>query len=105
MVVFAKALTGELRMDREQFWTLLEETRPLDNNPEAHSDALIRELAKRPPEEIMDFERVFTALIGEAYRRDLWSVAYRINGGCSDDGFDYFREWLIGKGREVFELG
>ena len=26
-----------------------------------------------------------------------------INGGCSDDGFDYFRGWLIVQGREVFE--
>ncbi|WP_020635463.1 DUF4240 domain-containing protein [Amycolatopsis alba] len=26
-----------------------------------------------------------------------------INGGCSDDGFDYFRGWLIVQGRDVFE--
>ena len=26
-----------------------------------------------------------------------------INGGCSDDGFDYFRGWLLVQGREVFE--
>ncbi|MFC9245678.1 DUF4240 domain-containing protein [Streptomyces sp. NPDC057136] len=33
----------------------------------------------------------------------LWAAAYVINGGCSDDGFDYFRGWLIAQGREVFE--
>jgi hypothetical protein len=26
-----------------------------------------------------------------------------INGGCSDDCFDYFRAYLISHGREVFE--
>lgn len=26
-----------------------------------------------------------------------------INGGCSNDGFDYFRGWLIVQDREVFE--
>jgi hypothetical protein len=26
-----------------------------------------------------------------------------MNGGCSDDGFDYFRGWLISQGRTVFE--
>jgi hypothetical protein len=26
-----------------------------------------------------------------------------INGGCSDDGFDYFRGWLLTQGREAFE--
>lgn len=31
------------------------------------------------------------------------AAAYLVNGGCSDDGFDYFRGWLIARGREVFE--
>ena len=26
-----------------------------------------------------------------------------MNGGCSDDGFLYFRAWLISEGRAVFE--
>jgi hypothetical protein len=26
-----------------------------------------------------------------------------INGGASDDGFDYFRGWLIAQGRAVYE--
>jgi hypothetical protein len=33
----------------------------------------------------------------------LWAAAYLINGGCSDDGFEYFRCWLIAQGRQVFE--
>jgi len=38
-----------------------------------------------------------------AYDHDLWGAAYLLNGGCSDDGFDYFRGWLIGQGQEVYE--
>jgi hypothetical protein len=30
-------------------------------------------------------------------------AAYLVNGGCSDDGFEYFRGWLIMQGREVYE--
>ena len=30
------------------------------------------------------------------------AVHYVINGGCSDDGFDYFRGWLIAQGKSVF---
>jgi len=41
--------------------------------------------------------------IAAANKIDLWGAAYLINGGCSDDGFDYFRGWLIAQGREVFE--
>ena len=37
----------------------------------------------------------------DSYRWDLWGAAYLANGGCSDDGFDYFRGWLIGQGRKV----
>ncbi len=37
-----------------------------------------------------------------AYRWDLWAAAYIINGGCSDDGFEYFRAWLIAQGERVF---
>jgi hypothetical protein len=31
------------------------------------------------------------------------TAAYLANGGASDDGFDYFRGWLIAQGREVFD--
>ncbi|WP_342210876.1 LysR family transcriptional regulator [Streptomyces sp. DH-12] len=40
---------------------------------------------------------------GGLLHEPLWAAAYVINGGCSDDGFDYFRGWLIAQGREVFE--
>ncbi len=38
-----------------------------------------------------------------SYRWDLWGAAFVINGGCSDDGFDYFRGWLMLQGRDVWE--
>jgi hypothetical protein len=34
---------------------------------------------------------------------DLWGAGYMIAGGMGDDSFDYFCDWLIGQGREVFE--
>lgn len=39
----------------------------------------------------------------DSYTNPLWVAAYIANGGCSDDGFDYFRGWLIAQGREAFE--
>ena len=32
----------------------------------------------------------------------MWAVAYIVLGGCSDDGFDYFRFWLVARGKEVY---
>ena len=46
---------------------------------------------------------MLSGLIAYSYRTRLWAAAYVINGGCSDDGFDYFRGWLIVQGRHVFE--
>ena len=33
----------------------------------------------------------------------MWAAAAQIRNGCSDDGFEDFRRWLIGLGREAFE--
>jgi hypothetical protein len=55
------------------------------------------------PEEVIGFDAVQDELMAVSYRRDLWAAAYIINGGCSDDEFDYFRAWLIAQGRAVFE--
>jgi hypothetical protein len=55
------------------------------------------------PQEIADFDRHLRQRLSEAYRRDLWAVAYLINGGCSDDCFEFFRSWLIAQGKEYFE--
>ena len=60
-------------------------------------------LAMLPPEQIAAAAQVLGALMADSYRGDLRAAAYQINGGCSDDGFEYFRGWLILQGREVFE--
>jgi hypothetical protein len=39
----------------------------------------------------------------DSYRWDLWGAAYVINQGCSDDGFDYFRGWLLVQGKDVWD--
>ena len=40
--------------------------------------------------------------MADSYRSSLWAAAYVINAGCSDDGFGYFRGWLMFQGRETF---
>ena len=55
------------------------------------------------PHEILEFDRCFHERISDEFRSDLWAAAYIINGGCSDDGFDYFLGWLIAQGRKYYE--
>jgi hypothetical protein len=90
-------------VDREPYGAVVEKARPKNNNPEAHCAALTRRRQRLPAAEIIDFERIFSGLVGDAYRADLWDVFKAINGGCSDDGSVYFRWWLVMQGRDVLE--
>jgi hypothetical protein len=52
---------------------------------------------------LIGFQRKLDRCMAASYTWELWAVAYIINGGCSDDGFEYFRGWLIARGRKRFE--
>lgn len=92
-------------MNAEQFWQILKTAYVPEDQGTLQDwfDSLREQLLKRPPEEIVEFGRRYDALVGAAYKADLWGAAYLINGGCSDDGFHAFRCWLVGMGRDVYE--
>lgn len=87
----------------EWFWDIIERTRSPDADQDRQRAALAAELSKFSPAEIEAFGAVFDRLLSETYSWDLWGAAYVIMGGASDDGFEYFRVWLISRGRHVFE--
>src|SRR5689334_7085608 len=88
-------------MTRKQFWAHIRATRRIE--PEAHVERLVNRLAKLPVNDILDFNHWWDIALSEAYLWDLWGAAYLINGGASDDGFEYFCRWLILQGQGVFE--
>jgi hypothetical protein len=90
-------------MDRNAFWALIDEARARAAEDDAVADEAAKLLAVRSRDDIFAFDRIFRELMAESYRTPLWGAAYTINGGCSDDAFDYFRGWLIGQGRATFE--
>lgn len=90
-------------MTEPEFWAHVAAARPRRYDADAHAEALTARLAKLAEPDILDFVHHWDAASARAYRRDLWGAAYLVNGGCSDDGFQYFRWWLILQGREVFD--
>ncbi|MFG3016407.1 DUF4240 domain-containing protein [Streptomyces cinerochromogenes] len=91
-------------MDETEFWELIDSSREAaEGDPEEQADALLDRLLQLDPELVLDFARHFEARYNRAYRWDLWGAAWLLLDGCSDDAFDFFRCWLIGQGREVFE--
>ena len=92
-------------MQLDQFWQFVEAAKAkAGSDTEARVDALRAVLGDLGPAELQSFQNHYDRQIAIAYRWDLWAAAYIINGGCSDDGFRYFRDWLISQGRSVFEV-
>jgi hypothetical protein len=91
-------------MDREQFWALIEAAKAATGGDcQAQTAQLVAVLRQRSVGEILAYDRVELELMAESYCWDPWGAAYLINGGCSDDGFDYFRGWLLTQGRATWE--
>ncbi|MFI6469240.1 DUF4240 domain-containing protein [Streptomyces sp. NPDC050516] len=93
-------------MDTAELWQLIEDARaqvPHGGDAEAVAARASALLAERPAGEIRAAQQVLWDLMARSYTAPLWAAAYTVNGGCSDDGFDYFRGWLIAQGREAYE--
>jgi hypothetical protein len=88
-------------MPLPRFWDIVERCRS-DDEEERHEN-YERELSRLPPDQILAFDVRVAHLLAESYRTNLWAAAYCLCGGCSDDGFDYFRCWLIAQGKEIYE--
>lgn len=87
-----------------RFWMLVDAARAQAGASEqARPPALRAALATLPADEIQAFQRAYDRMIARANRWDLWGAAYLMNGGCSDDGFRYFRDWLISEGQAAYE--
>jgi hypothetical protein len=91
-------------MDLDAFWTIIDGVHArAGNDLDARIKLLDGEMAKRSLDDIQAFQRYYDRQIVASFRWDLWGAAYVMNGGCSDDGFRYFRDWLISEGRKTFE--
>jgi hypothetical protein len=96
-------------MDTTEFWQLIAASKAaitstdFEEAQDEQYNALYELLMQKNVEEIIVFETQFTNLYRVSYRTDIWDAACIVNGGCSDDGFDYFRAWLIGAGQEAYE--
>ncbi len=90
-------------MNQDEFWKLIDKSRTAaNNNYQVQITTLETILLTLDASEIEKFDNTFTALLAASYDWKLWGASYVINGGCSDDCFDYFRQYLIGHGKDKF---
>lgn len=90
-------------MEENNFWAIIKASQANSDDCESQARTLQTLLSDLAPADMIQFDFIFRQKVIAAYRWDLWGVAYLINGGCSDDGFEYFRYWLIGQGQTAYE--
>lgn len=94
------------RVNPSELWDLVETARDAVHDPadaDVVAEALAATLEERGPDDVLAFDAALSHLLADSYTTPLWAAAYLVNGGASDDGFDYFRAWLVAQGRDVFE--
>jgi hypothetical protein len=94
----------EPAMDDQRFWELIDAARDAaGDDVQDRVNGLEQALLVLHADEVREFQRQYEQLLERAHRWDLWGAATLMNGGCSDDGFRHFRDWLISEGEAVFE--
>lgn len=90
-------------MDEDQFWGIIQTAKDRANGDyEQQQEELATELRKLTPDDIILFGNRFRYFRGEANTWELWGAIYIIHGGCGDDSFNDFREWVIGQGKDFY---
>ena len=89
-------------MTSKRFWEIVDQSAE-SGGPDRQAQALEQSLRKLSQTELPSFRDAYLRAHRAANHWDLWAAAYLINGGCSDDGFSYFRDWLIAQGQDVYE--
>lgn len=89
-------------MTDEQFWRLIDQSRA-GGSASASPERLQKLLRMLGDDEVLDFGHMFYEKLCDLNQWRLWAAGYVIAGGMGDDSFHYFRSWILGKGRDVFE--
>jgi len=89
-------------LDETLFWSIIDLS--IQNSPSEYEQEiyLVNQIEKLSTEEIIGFKLRTDKLLSETYTSEMWCAGYIMNGGCSDDGFEYFRNWIISRGKETF---
>jgi len=93
--------THEL-MDEELFWSLIDNSKQSSEDLEDFVENLTTKLKQLTSNDIIGFHLREKKLRFDSYTSELWCAGYIMNGGCSDDCFEYFRCWIIAQGKDAY---
>lgn len=89
-------------LDEDRYWSMIHQAKKAGEDQDEMADYLSEDVEKLSPKEMIGFKLRTDYLANKAYTSEMWCAAYVIKGGCSDDGFEYFRLWLISMGKDIY---
>lgn len=89
-------------LDAELYWSIIDKSLKNTNNQDDQEQYLIQEISKLTPKEMIGFRLYTDKLLYETYNSEMWCAGYIMNEGCSDDSFEYFRNWVISRGKDTY---
>lgn len=93
--------TSEM-LDETIFWNIVDSSIKNTKNQDAQERYLVKEIEKLTPKQMIGFRLRTDKLLYDIYNSEMWCAGYIMNGGCSDDGFEYFRNWIISRGKDTY---
>jgi hypothetical protein len=100
---FAQELDRVTPMGDNEFWTIVAAAKQAAGRKvEARPEALLVELSALESKKIEQFQAAYDNFLIESKTWNLWGAAYLMNGGCAEECFRYFRDWLISEGKATF---
>lgn len=91
-------------MTVDQFWKTIDEIKKKSkNNIDTLSQNVNHAMSKLSLHELTDFRYLLHHFMAHSNTWKLWGAAYTMSGGCSEEGFEYWRCWLVLQGRKAFE--
>lgn len=89
-------------LEEDLYWAIVDKSLKNAGNEDEQEEFLIKEISKLTPKQIIGFRLRTDKLLHDTYTSEMWCAGYIMNQGCSDDGFEYFRNWVISRGKEVY---
>ena len=93
--------TAEM-LDEDLYWKIIDNSLKNSKNQDEQEEHLISEISKLTPKQMIGFRLRTDKLLYDTYNSEMWCASYLMNGGSSDDGFEYFRNWIISRGKDVY---
>ncbi|MFZ6643174.1 DUF4240 domain-containing protein [Undibacterium sp. TC4M20W] len=91
-------------MNEAYFWAIVALARQTARTQRDVADSLEYQLCRLSPEQIIEFELHFRRLVYQAETGDVYGAGCLLNWDyMSDDGFLYFRYWLVSMGQAAYE--